>query len=250
MKSSLLELVDMIEEMSDEEFNENKENFTEIIKSFQNNQSLINETKKNLMVSGYSIETIANDREGILNSIKELGERIINKDKRELMETIYSFLANILNEIIDDKMRTSFLVPIELCHPDAKIPTYAHEGDAGVDLYLIEDVEIAPKATVIAKTGLKMAIPMGYELQIRPRSGTSLKTALRIANAPGTIDSTYRDEIGILAWNTSDELLTFKKGDRIAQGVLNEVPMMKFTQVDDITKIVGNRNGGYGSSGQ
>jgi dUTP pyrophosphatase len=147
-------------------------------------------------------------------------------------------------------MRTSFLVPIELCHPDAKIPTYAHEGDAGVDLYLIEDVEIAPKATVIAKTGLKMAIPMGYELQIRPRSGTSLKTALRIANAPGTIDSTYRDEIGILAWNTSDELLTFKKGDRIAQGVLNEVPMMKFTQVDDITKIVGNRNGGYGSSGQ
>ena len=92
---------------------------------------------------------------------------------------------------------------IEKCREDAVIPTYAHEGDAGMDLYAAEDVIIAPGKSVLVPTGLKMAIPVGYEVQIRPRSGISLKTTLRIPNAPGTIDSGYRDEVNVIMYNCS-----------------------------------------------
>src|SRR5574344_2884718 len=86
---------------------------------------------------------------------------------------------------------------------DAVIPTYAHTGDAGMDIRAIEDVELNPHETKIIHTGIAVAIPEGYELQVRPRSGLSLKTPLRVSNTPGTIDSGYRDEIGIIISNTS-----------------------------------------------
>lgn len=144
-----------------------------------------------------------------------------------------------------------FNVPIELCHSNAKLPTYAHETDAGFDIYLPEDFTIkAGEFGKIAKTGLKMAIPYGYELQIRPRSGNSVKTTLRIANAPGTIDSGYRDEIGIICDNIGTTDLEFKAGDRIAQGVLSQVPQANFQLIEDITTVAGNRNGGFGSTGK
>lgn len=144
-----------------------------------------------------------------------------------------------------------FNVPIELCHSNAKLPTYAHDTDAGFDIYLPEDFTIkAGEFGKIAKTGLKMAIPYGYELQIRPRSGNSVKTTLRIANAPGTIDSGYRDEIGIICDNIGTIDLEFKAGDRIAQGVLSQVPQACFQLIEDITTVAGNRNGGFGSTGK
>ena len=127
-----------------------------------------------------------------------------------------------------------------------------HDYDAGFDIYLPEDFTIkAHEYGKIAPTGLKMAIPSGYELQIRPRSGNSVKTTLRIANAPGTIDCGYCNEIGIICDNIGDEDLEFKKGDRIAQGVIAISPKGIFNQVDDIMKIAGaNRGGGYGSTGK
>lgn len=141
-------------------------------------------------------------------------------------------------------------VQLELCHPDARMPEYARPGDAGMDIYAVEDRVIAPNATVIVKTGLKVAIPEGYEIQIRPRSGLSLKTALRLPNSPGTIDAGYRDEIGIIMHNTSlDQEYAVKKGDRVAQMVLQRVPRIEWELVNDVTKIGNNRGGGFGSSG-
>ena len=87
-------------------------------------------------------------------------------------------------------------VYLEICREDAIIPTYANEGDSGMDVYAAEDVLIEPGQTVIVPTGIKLAIPKGYEIQVRPRSGISYKTPLRISNSPGTIDSGYRDELG------------------------------------------------------
>jgi len=87
---------------------------------------------------------------------------------------------------------------VEKTSSDAIIPIYKHPNDAGFDLYTIEDIYIKAGETIIAKTGLKFAIPEGYEIQIRPRSGVSNKTALIIKNSPGTIDSGFRDEVGIL----------------------------------------------------
>jgi len=118
-----------------------------------------------------------------------------------------------------------------------------------MDVAAAEDVKLFPTKTVIIPTGLKVAIPEGYEIQVRPRSGLSLKTPLRIANAPGTIDTLFRDEIGIIVTNTDSAFYNIKKGDRIAQLVLNEIPRIRWERVDNITTIKGNRGGGFGSTG-
>lgn len=154
---------------------------------------------------------------------------------------------------------------LEVCREDAIVPTYANEGDSGMDVYAAEDVVIEPGQTVIVPTGIKLAIPKGYEIQVRPRSGISYKTPLRISNSPGTIDSGYRDELGIIMSNTSeksDYSLTeinssgnkkgtykINKGDRIAQIVLQIVPRINFIKVDSVKEIGTDRGGGFGSTG-
>lgn len=154
-------------------------------------------------------------------------------------------------------------------HPDAVIPTYAHDSDAGMDIYAVEDVEIQPGETALIHTGLKARMPVGFELQIRPRSGMSLKTKLRIANAPGTIDAGYRDEICVIAENTDlghwekissalfnandiddfvkGDSIKIKKGDRIAQFVFSLLTKIKIEEVEKINDD-GNRGGGFGST--
>ena len=93
-------------------------------------------------------------------------------------------------------------VPVERCRDGARLPVYAREGDAGMDICSAVDITILPGQTVLIPTGLKFAVPPGYEMQVRPRSGISLRTALRIPNSPGTIDSGYREEVGIIMTNT------------------------------------------------
>jgi dUTP pyrophosphatase len=131
----------------------------------------------------------------------------------------------------------------------AGLPHYKHSWDSGMDIELIEDAVILPKQTVLLPTGLRFAIPNGYELQGRPRSGLSLRTKLRVSNSPGTIDSEYRDEVGIILDNIGDDPIYLKKGDRVIQIVLQEVPRMKLLVVNDICEVEGNRNGGFGSTG-
>ncbi|QNU67196.1 dUTP diphosphatase [Ruminiclostridium herbifermentans] len=158
---------------------------------------------------------------------------------------------------------------VEICRESAILPKYANEGDAGMDVYAAEEVIIKPGETVVVPTGLKLAIPVGYEIQVRPRSGLSLKTPIRIPNSPGTIDSGYRDELGIIINNSSvvnqnqdiNEKFTLdekgnkngtyiiRKGDRIAQIVLQVVPKMKLTKVDSVKSIGTDRGGGFGSTG-
>ena len=148
-------------------------------------------------------------------------------------------------------MREQIQVPVELCRPAARLPQYAHPDDAGTDIYAAETVTIAPGQTVLVATGLKVAIPDGFELQIRPRSGLSFKTPLRVPNTPGTIDAGYRDEVRVIMQNTSpDTPYTVSVGDRIAQFVLQRVPMAAFTLVDSVAEIGENRGGGFGSSGK
>lgn len=160
-------------------------------------------------------------------------------------------------------------VAVEICREGVTLPKYANMWDAGMDVCAAEDVIIRPGETVIVPTGLKFAIPEGYEIQVRPRSGISLRTPLRISNSPGTIDSGYRDELGIIVTNTS-ELNTaedndichtpdsagnkkgtyrIRKGDRIAQLVLQETPRMKLKVVKSVSELGINRGGGFGSTG-
>jgi dUTP pyrophosphatase len=138
-------------------------------------------------------------------------------------------------------------VKIQLINEDAKLPEYAHDSDAGADIFAVEETVIPPHQTAIIKTGIKVAIPAGYEIQIRPRSGLSFKTPLRIANAPGTIDANYRGEVGVIMTNTGNLTQTIAKHDKIAQMVIAPVPMITWETVDSLDET-DRGEGGFGST--
>ena len=141
-------------------------------------------------------------------------------------------------------------VPINVVklHEDAVVPTYGTTGAAGFDFYSVDSVIVEAGQTVIVKTGLAMAICEGFEIQVRPRSGMSAKTKIRVANSPGTIDSDYRGEIGIIVDNVGQEPYEIHVGDRVAQGILAIVPQASFIVVDSLDETERGA-GGYGSTG-
>jgi len=165
--------------------------------------------------------------------------------------------------------RDNIIVPMVLLNQFAVLPSYAHEHDAGMDIYASEDVLIMPGETRLIPTGLTAAIPEGYEAQIRPRSGISLKTMLRIPNSPGTIDAGYRDQICIIMHNASFlpaaqkdlQPLTLseknnrhgaylvKRGDKIAQMVFAGISHARLTSVPTLEGVGEDRQGGFGSTG-
>lgn len=131
---------------------------------------------------------------------------------------------------------------------NGKLPTYSTSGSAGCDIYAAEDGDIKPGMIRLVKTGLKIAIPKGFELQIRPRSGLALKQSITVLNSPGTIDSDYRGEIGIILVNFGSETFKFAKGDRIAQGVFAPYKVAEFIKSDNLDET-DRGEGGFGHSG-
>ncbi len=194
----------------------------------------------------------------------------LSQEKKDFLKQMIATLINAVQET-EGIAKRIIEVPIELCHPDAKIPQYAHESDSGLDIFAIEDVTIHPGETKLIPTGIKVALPPGYELQVRPKSGRALKTKLRVANTPGTIDAGYRDEIGVIVENVEPPIkdITYdfdqygmplitsivhgsdyfiSKGEKFAQLVLSEVPKTAFFRVDSVGEIGENRGGGFGST--
>lgn len=136
----------------------------------------------------------------------------------------------------------------KLCE-DAIVPEYKMPGDAGFDLHAVRDVTAEPGSVAILPTGLAVAVPEGYEMQIRLRSGAALNTPLVLPNAPATIDSGYRGELGIIVRNLGDEPYTVRKGERIAQGVIAPVVKAVFLVVESLPPSE-RGEGGYGSTGK
>ncbi|MCP4914656.1 MAG: dUTP diphosphatase [Oligoflexia bacterium] len=137
-----------------------------------------------------------------------------------------------------------------------ELPSYETNGSAGCDLKASlhnEDrksgLRLIPNECITIPTGLCMAIPKGYEIQVRPRSGMSLKTKLRIPNSPGTIDSDYRGEIKVILENIGGESIVIEHGDRIAQLVLVKVPQAQFREVSEELSKTDRGEGGFGSTG-
>jgi len=182
-----------------------------------------------------------------------------------------------MNEHDAQIIKPQIPVKVKRLHPDAVIPKYAHEGDAGFDLVAVEDVIVEPGETVKVPTGLAFELPPGYEMQIRPRSGITLKTKLRVQL--GTVDASYRGEINVIVDNFDydagpydDELIDItgnilrasdyfdvwdefaigsyliRKGDRIAQAVINAVPRAVITEVNELSESERGA-GGFGSTG-
>ncbi|MCB4203580.1 dUTP diphosphatase [Deferribacterales bacterium Es71-Z0220] len=128
------------------------------------------------------------------------------------------------------------------------IPEYATDGAAGADLKSAEDGVIKPGEVKLVKTGLFLEIPEGYEGQVRPRSGLALKFGVTVLNSPGTIDSDYRGEVGVILVNHSNKDFSYKKGDRIAQLVFSKVTKAKFESVEQVNST-SRGAGGFGHTG-
>lgn len=171
--------------------------------------------------------------------------------KRKLFKHIFSISARINDTIIENGLYPKVKVRVEIINDEAELPEYAHEiGDSGLDVKSLEDFILEPKKTIIVPTGIKVAIPLGYEIQVRPRSGNSIKYQdLFIANSPGTIDANYREEVGVILKNIGDSPIFIQKGAKIAQLVLAPVIKLQWIKVDDINKYPTERKGGFGSTG-
>jgi dUTP pyrophosphatase len=128
------------------------------------------------------------------------------------------------------------------------IPAYATDGAAGMDVVAAEDLTLAPGARQAVATGFAMAIPEGYEVQVRPRSGLALKHGITCLNTPGTIDSDYRGEVKVVLANLGSDPFEIKRGDRIAQLVPAPVLRAALTEVDTLDET-GRGSGGFGSTG-
>lgn len=239
----------------------------EIEKSYNepNNVLLLAQTTNTL---GYSKEDALQEYEAICKELDTLTTSI----SAPKISFVKQFLGLSYNAIMRSEGIPSRIIniPIVKLNEDVKLPTYAHVNDSGMDVYALDDITVAPGETKLVPTGIKVAIPDGYEIQVRPKSGRCLKTKLRVANTPGTIDSGYRSEIGVIIENvdppiraidpkpdgtidasciTYGQPYTIGKGEKFAQLVLCAVPKIVWTEVSDISQIGDDRNGGFGSSG-
>ena len=138
-------------------------------------------------------------------------------------------------------------------NPDLPLPGYATMGAAGLDLLAAvradDPLILPPGERALIPTGLAMVVPPGYEAQVRPRSGLALKNGITVLNSPGTIDSDYRGEIGVILLNTGRAPFTIARGDRIAQLVITAAPQARLIEVNELPET-GRGAGGFGSTGR
>jgi dUTP pyrophosphatase len=144
-------------------------------------------------------------------------------------------------------MDDAVTVPV-IVGPDGAVPEYATEGAAGLDLRLAEDVTLQPLERRLARTDLRIAVPPGYEAQVRPRSGLALRHGLTMVNTPGTIDSDYRGEIGVIMINLGSAAVSLSKGERVAQLVVAPVVRARMVPVAELPGTLRGA-GGFGSTG-
>ncbi len=141
------------------------------------------------------------------------------------------------------------LLVVRLPHGEGlPLPSRATPGAAGMDLVAAADLELAPGGRDLVPTGLSLAIPEGYEVQLRPRSGLALKQGLTLPNSPATIDADYRGELRVLVMNLGAAPITIRRGDRIAQLLVQRVEPVVFREVAELPPS-GRGSGGFGSTG-
>ena len=240
----------------------------EMIKAYnepQNQMVLV----QSLAQSGISVNEILNYTDELTETLLGDVEIELSESKKDFIRTLFTAIAN---SISSSTINPAHIVeiPIEICREDAKLPTYATDGSAAMDLYASEEYNLAPGECVVVPLGFKVAIPHGYALLIQPRSGLSRRTKLRLPNSPGLIDEDYHEEVGVIIENidppikeigtlVTDEgpqdaslhgsTLTIGKGERFAQMRLVEVPRIKWREVKSLGNFDNNHGEGFGSTG-
>ena len=142
-------------------------------------------------------------------------------------------------------------VLVKKLHPKVQLPTYKTEGSSGMDLmaFVENSIKISPNSSALVPTGISVAIPSDFEIQIRPRSGLAAKSNISVLNTPGTIDSDYRGEIKVILFNHGSKEFIVNNKDRIAQMILMPVLKIDFEEVDDLAETI-RGSGGFGSTGK
>lgn len=220
--------------------------------------------------SGISIDDLINHSDEVFDSLFNNSEVQLSESKKDFFKFL---MTAIVNSISASTINPAHVVeiPVEICREDAKLPTYATNGSAAMDIYSPAEYTIKPGQTIIIPTGIKVAIPHGYALLIHPRSGLSSRTKMRIPNSLGLIDEDYHEEIGIIVENTDQKVrdadmydgnnyfelvkeygasITIGKGERIAQMRLVEVPRIRWKQVNSLGNFKEDHGAGFGSTGK
>ncbi len=139
-------------------------------------------------------------------------------------------------------------IKIQKINNDAIVPHYIHKGDAGMDLYSVEEATLLAGERKLIGTGLKFEIPTGFELQVRPKSGLAANFGVTVLNTPGTVDCGYRGEVKVILFNSSKENYQVKKGEKIAQAVIAKVEEAEIEEVKELSETT-RGDGGFGSTG-
>ncbi|MUU50095.1 dUTP diphosphatase [Helicobacter pylori] len=139
-------------------------------------------------------------------------------------------------------------IKIQKIHPNALIPKYQTEGSSGFDLHAVEEVVIKPHSVGLVRIGICLSLEVGYELQVRTRSGLALNHQVMVLNSPGTVDNDYRGEIKVILANLSDKDFKVQVGDRIAQGVVQKTHKAEFIECEQLDET-SRGSGGFGSTG-
>lgn len=256
-KDLILEFLDLIPtdfkedynellKLPDEKFSAAVKNIKEVLETVFKDPSYQETVLSTIRTSGGNKDFSA-DKETLSEYIERVKTSTLSQSKKDFIELFLTNVIMVTSELVEVP-RQRIEVEIKKLSENAKLPEYAHLTDAGADIFALEDTYLKPNETKLVKTGIAVAIPIGYEIQIRPRSGLSLKTPLRVANAPGTIDTDYRGEVCVIMWNSGNEAVKIEAGDKIAQMVINEVPMIKWKEVTELSSTERGA-GGFGSTG-
>lgn len=258
--------------LSDENFENVKPIFLANIEQVFNNVETKVAMAQMINNNGLSVEDFEGNMDVLVQAINELATEGIelSESKKDFLKQIFAIFINSINSSKAISHRI-IQIPIQKLNPNIKLPTYATDGSAAMDIYSPEEYTIAPGEIVKIPVGFKVDIPFGYALLIQARSGLSLKTKLRIANTPGLIDSDYHEEICVLVENidapikeaniiTTDDgaiedanlygsSYTIGKGERFAQMRLIEVPLVNWLEVSSIGEFQSDHKEGFGSTG-
>lgn len=233
----------------------------------------LNTTNARLMLA-QSINATGSTAESVQDEFLQLVNEIdiitdLTSPKRDFLKKLLRGINTAISET-EGIAKRYIQIPFVKCHPDAKMPEYAHPDDSGMDVYAVDDYVIHPGETKLIPTGIKVAVPNGYEIQIRPKSGRALKTKMRIANSIGTVDAGFRGELQVIIENIEPPIkditydfddngrpiitsilrgsdMTIGKGEKFAQLVLMEVPKAVLFQVENLDDTE-RGNGGFGST--
>lgn len=233
----------------------------------------LNTTNARLMLAqsinatGSTAENVQNEFLQLVNEIDTITD--LTAPKRDFLKKLLRGINTAISET-EGIAKRYIQIPFVKCHPNAKMPEYAHPDDSGMDVYAVDDYVIHPGETKLIPTGIKVAVPNGYEIQIRPKSGRALKTKMRIANSIGTVDAGFRGELQVIIENIEPPIkditydfddngrpiitsilrgsdMTIGKGEKFAQLVLMEVPKAVLFQVENLDDTE-RGNGGFGST--